>query len=401
MMKKTPSFENALSFAQDLIRIPGLPGEEEAVAGRVKQEMDALGLDDVRVDASGNVVGVVRGRGEAPPVLLNCHLDVVAEGDPCEWEVPPFAGEIRDGFLHGRGSMDIKGPLAIQTHAAAALAGSAPGDIIVAHTVLEERGGLGMKLLLEAGAVRPAAVIVGEATHGDVCIGHRGRAELQVVITGLAGHASAPERARNPLDLLGEVLAAVRDLAHRQPSDPVLGSASVASTMVTVLPESTNVIPDTVVVTLDWRILPGAREEDLLSALGGALDARLPTVAPGLDLRPRVATLRQRTWTGVVEERSLLTPGFLMPGDDPVVRAAASAVGRRGDPSAPAATRPWTFATDGGWSRGVFGIPTVGFAPGEERHAHTNRERLDLAEARWAFERYPGLVVAVQRAAGR
>jgi acetylornithine deacetylase/succinyl-diaminopimelate desuccinylase-like protein len=296
--------------------------------------------------------------------------------------------------------MDIKGPLAIQTYAAAAMTGSAPGDIIVAHTVLEERGGLGMKLLLESGSVRPAAVINGEATHGDVCIGHRGRAELEVILTGTAGHASAPERAQNPLDLLGDVLGAVRELGRSQPTDPTLGAASVASTMVDVRPESRNVIPDTVVVALDWRTLPDTREEDLLGALDAALRHRIRTVPDGFGVETRIASVRQRTWTGVEVERSLLTPGFLMPPDDPVVRAAAGAVGRRDDPSSPAQVRPWTFATDGGWSRGAFGIPTVGFAPGEERYAHTNRERLDVEEARWCFERYPALVAAVQRSAG-
>ncbi|MDP2958000.1 MAG: M20/M25/M40 family metallo-hydrolase [Longimicrobiales bacterium] len=398
MALKEPTFENALAFAQDLIRIPGLPGHEEAVARRVSQEMEALGLSDVRVDDAGNVVGVARGRGDALPVLLNCHLDVVAEGDPAEWEVPPFAGEVRGGFLHGRGSMDIKGPLALQTYAAASLAGSAPGDVIVAHTVLEERGGLGMKLLLASGTMRPGVVIIGESTHGDVCNGHRGRAEVEVVITGVAGHASAPGRAHNALDLVGDVLAAVRGLAERQPSDPVLGTASVVATMLDVLPESRNVIPDRVVVALDWRILPGTADSVLLASLREALAAALPTVPPGFRVEARVATERQRTWTGLEEEKSLLTPGFLMAPDHPVVHAAAAAVGRRGDPSRPARVRPWTFATDGGWSSGVFGIPTVGFAPGEERFAHTNRERLDVEEARWTFNRHPELIAAVQLA---
>ena len=175
-MSKDASFENALAFAADLIRIPGLPGEEGEVAGRVKAEMDALGLEDIRVDNAGNVIGVARGRGDAPAALLNCHMDVVAEGDHDEWEVPPFSGEVRDGFLHGRGAMDIKGPLALQTYAAASMIGEAPGDVVVAHTVLEERGGLGMKHLLESGSVTPGVVVIGEATNGGVCIGHRGRA---------------------------------------------------------------------------------------------------------------------------------------------------------------------------------------------------------------------------------
>lgn len=398
-MSKDATFENALAFAADLIRIPGLPGREEAVARRVRDEFEALGFADVRIDEAGNVVGVVTGRGTAPAALLNCHMDVVAEGDHDEWEHPPFGGVVADGFLHGRGAMDIKGPLALQTYAAAAMAGSAPGDVIVAHTVLEERGGLGMKMLLESGTVSPGVVVIGEATHGDVCIGHRGRAEVEIVVRGVAGHASAPDRAKNVLSLLGLVLTAAAEVGAEQPRDDVLGAATCTPTMVDVKPESRNVIPDLAVVALDWRILPGTSDEQLLGRVREALARHLPDVPEGMEVEVRMAVEHQTTWTGQAEDKNLLTPGFLMDPADPVVEAAARAVGRRDDAGRPATVRPWTFATDGGWSRGVHGIPTVGFAPGEERFAHTNRERLDVEEARWAFERYPHLVAAVQSAA--
>jgi len=397
-MPKKPSFENAIEFAAELIRIPGMPGGEGEVAARVREEMDTLGLVDVRIDETGNVIGVARGRGEAPPVMLSCHLDVVAAGDPSGWEVPPYAGEVRDAFLHGRGAMDIKGPLAIQTYAAAAMIDQAPGDVIVAHTVLEERGGLGMKRLLEEGSVDPAAVVIGEATHGDVCIGHRGRAELEVILEGVAGHASAPHRASNALDLLGGVLDGIRDLAGRQESDRELGEASLVATMVDVLPESRNVIPDLVIVSVDWRVLPGVEERELSAALRSAIHARVGTPPTGLTYDVRMASELQRTYTGYEEKCSLFTPGFLMNPEHPVVRAAARAVGRRFEASGGARVRPWAFATDGGWACGVNEIPTIGFAPGEERHAHTNEERLELEEARWAFERHPDLIVAMQRA---
>lgn len=399
-MTREATFENALAFAADLIRIPGLPGEEGDVARRVVEEMEALGLDDVRVDDAGNVIGIARGQGAAPSALLNCHLDVVAEGDHDEWEVPPFSGVVRDGYLHGRGAMDIKGPLALQTYAAASMIGRAPGDVIVAHTVLEERGGLGMKHLLESGAVEPGVVVIGEATHGDVCIGHRGRAELEVAITGEAGHASVPARASNALDLVGPVLAAIRDLAGQQASDPVLGPSSLIATMLDVLPESRNVIPDSAIVTIDWRILPGDDDDTLLARVREAVSNRLPDTPEGLGWEVRMAQESQRTYTGLVEDRNLLTPGFLMPADDPMIVAAAEAVGRR-EGEGPATIRPWQFATDGGWSCGVHRIPTVGFAPGEERYAHTNRERLDVEEARWGFHRYPVLIEAIQKALGR
>ncbi len=70
-MAKEASFENALAFAQDLIRIPSLSGEEGEVVARIRKEMDALGYDEVTTDEVGNVIGVVSGMGEAPPVLLN------------------------------------------------------------------------------------------------------------------------------------------------------------------------------------------------------------------------------------------------------------------------------------------------------------------------------------------
>ena len=397
-MARTPTFEDALAFASELIRIPSPPGEEGGVAERVRREMEALGLEDVRSDAVGNVIGVVRGRGGGPSVMLSSHLDVVAEGDPDEWEFPPFSGAVEGGFLHGRGAMDIKGPLAIQTHAAAALRGRASGDVVVAHTVYEERGGLGMRHLLEAGEARPDVVVLGEATHGDVCLGHRGRAELEVVIRGLAGHASAPGRAKNALDLLPAVLTAVRDEAARQPSDPVLGPASLVATSVEATPETRNVIPDRVTLALDWRILPEQTLESLVARVEAALGRRLGPLPEGFQVSVRPAQEAQQTYTGVSTVHEMFSPGFLMDPGHPVVQAAARAVGRRGE-AGPANVRPWAFATDGGWTCGVFGVPTLGFAPGEERHAHTSRERLDLEEARWAFERYPALVLALQEAA--
>ncbi|UCC24415.1 MAG: M20/M25/M40 family metallo-hydrolase, partial [Gemmatimonadales bacterium] len=391
-----------LAFAQELIRIPSPSGQEEEVARRILREMEVLGYEGVRLDRAGNAVGVIPGRSDGPKVLLNCHTDVVAAGDPGEWEVPPYAGEVREGLLHGRGAMDIKGPLALQTYAAAALAEDAPGDVWVAHTVFEERGGLGMKVLMEDGEVRPDAVVIGESTHGDVCIGHRGRAEVEVVLTGLAGHASAPARARNALHLLPGALEAVERIARDQPEDPVLGTSSVAATMVDVLPESRNVIPDQVVLTLDWRILPGTTDEALMARVASELTRTLPPGSlPGLGWSVRMASEHQRCFTGLAQDKNLLTPGFLMDPEHPVVKAAAGAVGRRGGGVGPATVRPWTFATDGGWSCGVHGIPTIGFAPGEERFAHTNRERLDLDEARWAFERYPRLIRAIQEALAR
>ena len=401
---RAASFEGAIDFARDLIRIPSLPGEEGELARRVVAEMEALGYDEVGTDELGSVIGVVRGEGGGS-VMLSAHLDMVAAGDPAEWEYPPFDGVVAGGYLHGRGAMDIKGPLALQVHAAAALRGGVGGDIIVAHPVFEERGGWGMDHLVRAdGGLRPDVVIIGESTHGDIAIGHRGRAEVEIVAQGLAGHASAPDRARNALDLVPAILAGVRDLAARQGTDPVLGRSSVVATGIDAVPASLNVIPDRGTVTLDWRILPDDTEQSLLARVRESLRPHLEradrTTWPGAgeSVRVRTATEFQRAYTGVEERRRIFSPGFLLDAADPIVTAAARAVGTRDGNGGPARVRPWTFATDGGWTCGTRGIPTIGFAPGEERYAHTNTERLDLEEARWGYGRYLELVPAVQGA---
>ena len=390
------SFDSALEFARALIRTPGAPGDEGAVARRVEEELRALGFRDVRADEVGNVIGVAPGRGAKPPVMLNSHLDVVDVGDAAAWEHAPFEAVIADGFLHGRGAMDIKGPLAIQTYAAAHfLDRPGAGDVIVAHTVLEERGGWGMEHLMRSGGLRPGAVIIGEATHGDICIGHRGRAELVIEIHGTAGHASAPQRARNPMDALPAVLPAVQRFAAALEHDAVLGPSTMAPTALETLPRSRNVIPDRVRIICDWRVLPSVTADAAVERLRTHLarDARLPD---GFTLDVHFAVERQHTWTGMEEDRRLFTPGFLLDGGHPIVTAAADVVARTSGRRP--GIRPWTFATDGGHSCGVSGIPTIGFAPGEERFAHTNTERLDLAEARAAYDTYPHLIAAVQDA---
>lgn len=389
-----PSFDNAIAFAADLIRIPSPPGGEGEVARRLHGEMEVLGFDEAEIDEVGNVIGRVRGRGEAPPVMLSCHLDIVDPGDPEGWEHPPYAGVVADGHLHGRGAMDIKGPLALQTYTAARFLDDRPaGDIIVAHTVLEERGGWGMAHLMESGRVEPGVVIVGESTKGDICIGHRGRAEVVVEIHGLAGHASAPDRARNALDPLPVVLTAIRELAEAQAeSDPVLGESTLVPTQIDTLPGSRNVIPDTVRIVLDWRVLPSMTPDRAVSFVQEFLRERV-VLDDGWTLDIRFTTERQRTYTGVEEDRPMFSPGFLIPTDHPLAAAAVAAVAEA--TGTRPSVRPWTFATDGGHICGVHGVPVIGYAPGEERYAHTNTERLELQSARVAYEAHPPLIRAL------
>ena len=390
------SFERAVAFAAELIRIPSLPGEEEGMARRIMEELCALGFDEARTDRAGNVFGRIAGTDGAPAVMLCSHMDVVDVGDPGGWEHDPFGGVVAGGCLHGRGAMDVKGPLALQVYAAARFVEERPaGDVLAVFSVYEEKGGWGMMHFMETALARPGAVILGEATGCSLYTGHRGHAELAVEIHGVAAHASAPAHGRNPNHLLPHVLLALGELSESQPSHPVLGRATFTPTVVECWPKSGNVIPDRVRITLDLRVLPGWSEERALEQIRAVLAERVPA-AEGLRVEVLPGRATHRAWTGWVDEHSNFTPGFLLADDHPVVTAAAAAL-REATGSEPA-IRQWKFGTDGGHTCGTHGVPTIGFAPGVEALAHTNRECLDLASARVAFDAYPALIRSVQAA---
>jgi succinyl-diaminopimelate desuccinylase len=395
-MPRDVSFERAIQFAAEIIRIPSLPGEEGAVAARIVDEMRTLGFDEARTDRAGNVIGRIAGTHGAPAVVLCSHMDVVDPGDPDGWEHDPWGGVIEDGWLHGRGSMDVKGQLALQVYAAARFVEQRPaGDLLVVGSVYEEKGGWGMMHHMQTVEQRPGAVILGEATGLDLCTGHRGHAELAVEIHGLAAHASDPGRGHNPNDALPHVLLALAELSAAQPSDPVLGRATLTPTVVETWPKSGNVIPDRIRVTLDWRVLPGWEEDRAVAEIRALLARRVPPM-PGIRVDVLPGRVTHLAWTGWEDEHSNFTPGYLLRDDHPVVEAAAEAI-RAATGRAPM-IRQWKFGTDGGHSCGTHGVPTIGFAPGDEALAHTSRERLELAPARAAFDAYPALIRGVQAA---
>src|SRR5215207_8732926 len=95
-----------IEFTQSLVRIKSLSGEEEEIIKFIEKKMIALGYDEIILDSMGNVLGRI-GNGEKS-ILFDSHVDTVDVKDEEKWEFPPFIGEIIDGRLHGRGSVDMK-----------------------------------------------------------------------------------------------------------------------------------------------------------------------------------------------------------------------------------------------------------------------------------------------------
>ena len=368
-------WDDLVRFAQRLVQTPSLPGEEGQVAALVQAEMERLGYDEVRVDQAGNVVGTMRGDDDGSSLLLNTHMDHVAVGDPARWPHPPFGAEIHDGAMWGRATVDIKGPLAAQVYAVAALKGAGyrfPADVHVAAVVMEEVGGLGTITLLEW--LRADIALIGEPSNLRLARGHRGRVELHATVHGRAAHASVPHLAVNPHYSLARFLGQVAALSMVEEGE--FGASSVAPTLYSTDNTSANVIPQEATVVLDYRNVPSDTPERVQARLNDALQSCLDAEARGEVV---IAERRLKAYTGYEQVLPAIFPSFVTPADHPAVQTGQAALAQTLDETG--SVMIWRFATDGGHTAAA-GIPTIGFGPGDDRLAHTVMEHLPLAHLR-------------------
>ena len=202
-----------ITFAQALVRIPSLPGEEAPAHDYVAQKLRALGLtvdicasrfdelrehpafndDGLSPDARVNVVARWSGsRGsDSRALILNGHLDVVSAGNAELWTQPPFAGVIRGGRLYGRGACDMKSGVAAAIFAVQALKhlGRMPGGDVIVQTVSgEESGGIGTLTTIVKGYRADAAIIL-EPTRLRMCPIQSGALTFRLRIQGRSIHA--------------------------------------------------------------------------------------------------------------------------------------------------------------------------------------------------------------------
>ena len=366
-MDENTLLDDCVAFAQRLIRTPSMPGEEAALAALIAGELGALGYDEVWGDDAGNIYGRVYGRDRSLPALaLNTHLDHVDPGDPALWPAPPFAAEIRDGRLIGRGASDIKGPLAVQVYSAPALlrAGERPRrDVVFCGVVQEEVGGAGAIYWAEHLDYPVELVILGEPSSNTLAVGHRGIVQFWLTFHGRSAHASAPERADNPNYALAAFLARLEAGAAGLRAHPVLGPTSVSPTIVQVDTTSTNVTPAWTRVLLDFRT--SSESVNSLQAFTDNLAGEFPhTLAYAEGMEP-----------SSLDNADTLITGFYTPPDSPLVTRVRAALGR-GMGREVELTR-YRFATDGRHIA-LHGIPVLGFAPGEETAAHTAGESIAL-----------------------
>lgn len=268
-----------------------ITGREAEVQALLQAELEALGLSCRQWDALPGRPNLVAKTEAADPersLILCGHVDVVPVGDTREWSYDPFCGEIRDGRVLGRGTMDMKSGLACCVAAirAVRLAGIPLNGQVALHSVVdEEAGGFGAIAAVEAGELAAAAIIA-EPARGELFLCQGGLEWLRVTIRGRQGHSAYRYKgywpqphdqkgANDPIsaaDLATRFLSALRDYeaavarTHSHPLMPAgvnhfgVGAVQIGAGMgADGLPQILNnpgITPDVAVIDIDMKFMP-------------------------------------------------------------------------------------------------------------------------------------------------
>lgn len=385
--------QELLALAKGLVTKQSYSGCEGAAAAELKAYMERAGFDEVLTDRYGNVIGKIKGNRPGPKILFDGHIDTVPVANPDAWTHDPFAGEIVDGKLYGRGTSDMKGAVASFAAAASFFAQDTgrdfAGEIYVDGVVHEECfEGVASRSISEI--VKPDYVVIGEASLCNLKIGQRGRAEIVVETFGVPAHSANPEKGVNAVYEMCKVVDAIQKLPCTE--HPVLGKGILELTDIKSTPyPGASVVPSYCRVTYDRRLLVGETKESVLAPLQSLIDEMMAQ-DPKLKAKVSYAVGEESCYTGETIQGERFFPGWLYSENDDFVQDILKelhAVGQTPD------VTHYSFCTNGSHYAGEAGIKTIGLGPSPENLAHTDDEYIELEQMYKVCESYQAIMRAL------
>jgi len=284
-----------VALAAELIRIPSVTPARGEVFDLLERALAPLGFTVHRwvlgepPDGPTENMVAIRGQG-APHFGFAGHLDVVPAGEG--WDGDPFAGEILDGLLVGRGANDMKSAIAAYV-AALSRIGPSEGTLSLMITGDEEGyatwGTPRIIDWLNERSIRPDMILIGEPTSVDrlgdtVKIGRRGSVNMWIDVPGVQGHVAYPHRATNPIPPLARVVAAL-DALHLDDGTEQFPPSNLEFTAVSTPTSASNVIPGSSTAQLNIRFNNLQRGADLVKRVEEIAERE----APGSTVRARIS----------------------------------------------------------------------------------------------------------------
>ena len=282
------------AFLRELVRVPSdnPPGDCAPHGERTAVLLEELGVEVERHPVPAalcreqdmisvtNLIVRYRFSEDGPVIALNAHGDVVAPGDG--WTTEPYGGEIKDGWMYGRGVAVSKSDFATYAFALMALRDlgvALRGSVELHLTYDEEVGGhLGPRWLLDQGLTAPDMVISAGFSYA-VVTAHNGCLHLEVTVRGKSAHAARPDTGHDAMAAATQVLSALYgqrvDLAAVHSDMNGIDTPSITVGLIEG-GINTNVVPDKVTFRLDRRIIP---EEDVEQVEADLRDLIIRTVA--------------------------------------------------------------------------------------------------------------------------
>ncbi len=355
-----------------LVKLKSLSTEEKDVQLELKRQMEEAGFDEVKIDGLGNVIGRI---GSGKKILaIDGHMDTVDLGAIENWDFDPLGGEIKNGFVHGRGTVDQEGgPAAFVTSGKILKELGFDNDLtiyFIGSVMEEDCDGLCWKYLIEEEGIKPDFVISTEPTNLGIYRGHRGRMEMHVSFTGVSAHGSAPERGENAIYMAARAALEIEKLNERLKYDEFLGKGSVTISEFVSGSPSLCAVADFARLHLDRRLTWGETKEsavkeieDIVNDLGGKVE---------------VLDYSEKAYTGLEYGMEKYYPTWKLPEEHFLVQTGVKTFENLFGEK-PKVDK-WTFSTNAVTITGIYGIPTIGFGPGNEVLAHAPNEKVAIVD---------------------
>ena len=361
------------------------PGNEDACARLVGSLLREAGFDVAYHEFAPSRTSVVARRGRhcdqsldhaMKPICLTGHLDTVPLGT-ASWSVDPFAGEIVEGKLFGRGTTDMKAGIAAMVAAAIANGerlDQGPGVVLVL-TAGEETGCEGAAQLAELGDAlgTAGALVVGEPTSNYPRVGHKGVLWLNAETRGVTAHGSMPELGVNAVLRGAKIVTKLEDFGFNRTPHEILGGPTInVGRMHGGM--NINSVPDRAEIGLDIRTIPGMDHRHVVEGLRAYLAPELDAVSSLIDLDP--------LWTDPRDPWVQRVYGLVAPylGERPVAKGV-----------------PY-FSDASILTAALGGPPTIILGPGESRMAHQTDEYCFVDLIKRSVEIYADILCDWQRA---
>lgn len=384
--------QEVINLCQDLIRKSSYSGHEQNVADILKTYMQKNNFDKVFTDKYGNIIGCIKGNRPGPKILFDGHIDTVPVANELEWTYPPFAAEIHDDKIYGRGTSDMKGAVAAMCVAAKYFkedfGNDFAGELYIAGVVHEECfEGVASREVSKN--IKPDYVIIGEASNLNIKIGQRGRAEIIVETFGKSCHSANPEKGINAVYKMAKIIEAINTL--EPPHHEILGDGILELTDIKSSPyPGASVIPDYCRATYDRRLLVGETKESVLAPIKKLLEEMMAKDST-LKVKVSYSVGKEKCYTDNEITGERFFPGWLYDKNDEFVQKAYVQLKNNG--FNPEITQ-YNFCTNGSHYAGEAHIKTFGLGPSKENLAHTANEYIEINQLIKAVQCYYNMNIA-------